>query len=483
MKRAIFGQALVIPGALLLVCLGAVAQAEESGAKYALQGTDLVVQRPDTTPQKVPLGCRGRALLKRADRLYVACGGQGVVVLRIQDPATPKVLSRQASLGEAVGFFIQDGRVWVKIARLEAHPLGSEASPAAAAGSPQTDPPASGGDATVITADEPGLKPLPDKKATPALAAAAGGTVLEADMREVVINLGLEAGVKRDDKIELFTRHSVKMGQEEAVREEVVAVGVVTLVSKHRARVRLGLNERVPVGAGARPTVRDITESIVAPPRADGLWELEMNLRPFLPLEELGFGMLIDASFAYRFSFPMVVMLCVEPLGFAATDYNSIFSLSASVAAALDLRLFEVGIGLGASTVNGESDVDAAFTITQRARFGALDGLHLEIHNLLLFYKDEFHWGGTSGTIQIPLASRWWILLRGGGGEVGYAFGEGGLRVRLKGNGHEGSVFLAATLGWGMAMGSVPTVTSYGSYNDSVNHHGPLLGLGLEWRP
>jgi len=305
--------------------------------------------------------------------------------------------------------------------------------------------------------------------------------VVAVDVREVVINLGRAAGLKRDDRIELFTRETVKMGQEQAVREEVVAVGVVTLVSEGQARVRLGLNERVPVGAGARPTKRDITESIVAPPRADSLWELEMNLRPFLPLEELGFGMLIDASVAYRFSFPMVVMLNIEPLGFAATDENSVFTLSASLAAALDLRLFEVGIGLGASTVNDESTVDAAFTITQRARFGALDGLHLEIHNLLLYYKDEFHWGGISGTFQIPLASRWWILLRGGGGEVGYAFGEGGLRVRLKGNGHQGSVFLAATLGWGMASGRVYN-SSWGG-DDSVQHHGPLVGIGLEWRP
>ena len=96
-----------------------------------------------------------------------------------------------------------------------------------------------------------------------------------------------------------------------------------------------------------------------------------------------------------------------------------------------------------------------------------------------MVYEDKFNYGGTRGTIQIPLGSRWWLLLRGGGGVMGTFHGGGGLRIRLKGNGNAGSLFLAATLGWGMVYDNVKTSAGYGQRKE---YHGPMASIGIEWR-
>ena len=447
---------------------------------YSLAGDDLVVTLGNHQT-RVALGCAGRKLLQRGAQLYVACGARGVVVLSLAG-ATPVVSGRQATDGSALGFFIQDGQVWVKIARLEARPVGPAPAAPPASTRPAADP------------EEPGVRlptprPAPAKKPTAARPAPPNerptGRVLKVGLSEVLINLGKKDGLRRDDRIELFVRHKVKMGGEATTREEVLVVGTVTVVSDSRAKVRLGSNERVPRGAGARLSKRKVTESKVAPPRVDGAWEIKANLRPLIPLETLGFGLFLDASAAYRFEAPVVLRLLIEPLAFAATGEDSPAVFSGHLMAGLDLSLFELGFGLGVSTVNGERDTTAAFSIHQGVRLGALDGLHLEVHNTLLYYDSEFHYGATQGTIQIPLASSWWLLFRGGGGMIGSAYGEGGLRIRLRGNGHHKSIFLTATIGWGMVYKEYPQATSTsGMYNNSdATYHGPTVGLGIEWRP
>ncbi len=460
----------------------AAATASAQQPTYSLADNNLVVTL-GAEQTRVALGCAGRKLLQHGQKLYVACGAQGVVVLSLAG-AAPVISGRQPTVGSAMGFFVQDGQVWVKIARLEARPVG--AAPALPpTTTPATDP------------EEPGVR-LPKRPRTapvkkPPTARLAPrkerptGRVIKIGLSEVLINLGKKDGLRRDDRIELFVRHKVKMGGEAAAREEVLVVGKVSVVSNSRAKVRLGTNERVPRGAGARLSQRKVTESIVAPPRVGRTWEVKANLRPLIPLGSLGFGLFLDASAAYRFEAPVVLRLLIEPFAFAATEDKSPVVFSGHFMAGLDLRLFELGFGIGVSTVNEERDTDVAFSIHQGVRLGALDGLHLEVHNTLLVYDSEFHYGATQGTIQIPLASSWWLLFRGGGGMLGSAHGEGGLRIRLRGNGRHKSVFITATIGWGMVYKDYPRQTTSsptGVYvNPDANYNGPTVGLGIEWRP
>ncbi len=482
-------RAALIAAATCILLFSPEARAQEPQVKYSLSGTNLEITPPAGDKSVLMLKCQGRQLLQHSQRLYVACGAHGVVVISVEVPSMPRIVSRRAVEGVAMGLFVQDGQVWVKIARLEARPISATVQgtvPVAPPPATQRPDPEEPGAMRLPTPKTKPVKPTLKPPAARKRAPARTGRVIKVGLGEVLINLGSRDGLRRDDHIEMFKRYKVKMGGgERASREEVLAVGEVTVVSDTRARVRLGTNERVPKGAGARRSERRLTQSKVAPPRVGDTWEIKANLRPLIPLETLGFGMIFDASLSYRFKAPIVLRLLIEPLAFAATEKESPAAFSGHVMAGLDLTLFELGFGLGVATVNDERDVSAAFNITQGVRLGALDGLHLEVHNTLLYFDGEFHYGATQGTIQIPLASRWWLLFRGGGGIIGANFAESGLRIRLRGNGHHKSLFLTATIGWGMVAKKYEvsnTSTSYYNYN-SEEYHGPTVGLGIEWRP
>ncbi|MBK8480244.1 MAG: hypothetical protein IPL40_03570 [Proteobacteria bacterium] len=472
---------------IALAALPTPARAEASAGawRYVPRGTSLAVLAAGASPEsaasgQVELGCAAQALLEHEAQLYVACGTAGMVLLSIAQPERPVVVAHRLLGGEVLGFWVADGTVWVKLRRLEARPVGEiragagdEAAPRplsaptplatsrmAAAGGPEARRPVVAGAAK---ADREGSDPD------------ATGRVVELGVGDVLIDLGGAAGLRRDDRVELFVRERVALGRREAAeQEQVVAVGVVTVVSPQHARVRLGMNERVPLGAGARRSRLPVTQSIVAPPRVGGTYELKATVRPFFTLGAVGFGMLNDLALGYRFERPIYVGVTLSPIGFAAGGGRTIVAALAQAVAALDLPLFSVGFGVGLGTPNAQfGGGNAAFATMQLVRLGALDGLNVEVQNTLLIYDDEFRHGATTGAIQIPVSPRWWLLLRGGGGRVGYGYGEAGLRVRVQGHGRHGSVFLNATVGGGALVEG----GGWGSRG------GPLAGIGVEWRP
>ena len=69
------------------------------------------------------------------------------------------------------------------------------------------------------------------------------------------------------------------------------------------------------------------------------------------------------------------------------------------------------------------------------------------MHNSFILYSDQFHYGGTVASIQLPVSERAWMVARGGGGTAGYGFGEVGLRILAKGQGDRGSLFITPVLG------------------------------------
>ena len=73
--------------------------------------------------REVAIGCDGVAMHREGERLYVACGLRGVVVLSLADPSTPTIIARREMDGDVVGVFSGGGRVWAQIARIEAQPI------------------------------------------------------------------------------------------------------------------------------------------------------------------------------------------------------------------------------------------------------------------------------------------------------------------------------------------------------------------------
>ncbi len=279
-----------------------------------------------------------------------------------------------------------------------------------------------------------------------------------------------------------------------ASEEQPLAVGLVTAVSEDRVRVRLGRNERVPGDARARPTDAPTTGSTFAPPRVAGLWEAAFMVRPFLTLDAFGFGAVSDLRVTYRDERGFAVHAAVEPLGLGFADEGTVVAGDGTITASYDTRLFELGLGVGVASNDEAQAVErAGLSIRQIGRLGARDGVNLEVRNtFLLFeevgYESAFRYGATVATATTPLTPRFALFARGGGGVIGFAFGELGLRVLAVGNGDRGSLLIDAALGGAVVRDRDQQcrVEGQGEWAweqcETVNLGGPMIGLGMEWR-
>lgn len=314
----------------------------------------------------------------------------------------------------------------------------------------------------------------------------------------VIVDLGSQQGVKEGAHITFMNEHSVQLagGDSGIVKHSTIAVGIVTAVSEQHAEVRLGINERVPVSSIARISTDRATHNKWLPPRIDDVWEIAFTLRPFLALDALGGGTLSDASIGYRSHDHWHVMAILEPLAGAASNKRNIAAVAGTVFAGFDTRFFEVGMGAGWSTLNTDTsytfhadgsttshDTKSGFALAQLARLGAEDGVHLMVRNQFILYRSAFHYGGSVVQAQLPLWHSAWIFGRGGGGVAGYAYGEVGLRVLVRGNGDRNSWFLRASIGGAGVSRDIPTDCGPGDpcYTNR-SYSGPMVGLGVETR-
>jgi hypothetical protein len=272
--------------------------------------------------------------------------------------------------------------------------------------------------------------------------------------------------------------------------EQVFAVGRVVKSSLLRARVEIGVNEAVPDNAVARVTSAPTTGSVFAPPRASGVWELGFLLRPFLVLEDLGLGSMLDAYAGYRFKAPFHVQASLLPLAFGSARAGAAGAVGAFVSGAYDSHLFEVGLGLGAQTVNDPDfalNAGSGMLLAQRLRLGARDGAHLAFVSYVTLFHSNFQFSSLRVDAQIPVGARTWLRLAGGGGSLGLGFGEVGLRVLMSGNGGPGSFFLTTVIGWAHVFSDCNELpTSAGGAAaigcSTIDYNGPMLGAGGEFR-
>jgi hypothetical protein len=427
--------------------------------------------------------CERRAEHRDGKKVFVACGAAGVWELSL-DEASPRFVRSYAFAGDVVGFITDaDGRLWVKLLALEARPFpaGSTQGAVLFPDSAQPTLPPAGAPAGA----RPGATPVAPVAPAPAPPGEILGRVVRNAPGEVVISLGKANGILRGDHIELLLESADELaGEETALSRDRIAVGLVTNVSDHNARVRLGLNEHVAVGAVATPTQSAVTSSLSAPPRVHGLWSLELFARPFAALDELGGGALLSGTISYRFK-RWHLQALVDPFAVAdVQDKNSVTAVNAGLIASYDSQYFEMGLGLGAQSVNETSTFlqpGSGLAVHQLIRLGAQDGLNISARTSIALFHSEFQFGGMVASGQIPVTRGYWLLLNGGGGNVGYGFGELGLRVLLTGNGLAGSKFLTVTAG-GAGVFKSGECPPFDFCDESISYGGPMAGVGGEWR-
>jgi hypothetical protein len=248
--------------------------------------------------------------------------------------------------------------------------------------------------------------------------------------------------------------------------------------------VRLGVNESVPVGAVAIATGSQSTGSLTAPPRVGGIWGAEAMLRPFAALDELGAGMMLSLSIGRRFTNNFHLRAVLDPLALADVEgKESVSAVHGALLASYDSHYFEMGLGLGGQTVNEAPGIlpGSGLSVAQLIRLGAQDGLNISARTSIVLFHSQFDFGGMVASMQIPVSRGYWLLLGGGGGNVGYGFGEFGLRAMLRGNGQRGSRFLTVTAG-GAAVFSSGPCREFDPCELPTTYGGPRAGLGYERR-
>jgi hypothetical protein len=316
------------------------------------------------------------------------------------------------------------------------------------------------------------------------------GRVTESKLGEVIIDIGRQHGVRHGGRIELSIDDSESVGDEVATRRSVLAVGVVETVAERFSRVRLGLNEAVPVGARARVVASGPAPSRNAPPRAEGLTEIGFRARPFVALDGLGGGLLTQAWVGYRFEAPLYVSAEINPFAYAdGKQSEAVIPVAGTVNVAYDRDVFSIGLGFGGQTVKTTAYgalPGSGVLLAQRLRLGTRDGLHLDLRNDIVLFHSRFEFSGLIGAGQIPVGSGVWLLLEGGGGQAGWGYGEIGVRTLLRGNGGPGSVFFAVVLGGVTVFEEQEVQCGSGGFVfpciDSTTYGGPMLGAGGEWR-
>jgi hypothetical protein len=227
-----------------------------------------------------------------------------------------------------------------------------------------------------------------------------------------------------------------------------------------------------------------------SPPRPAGTWELDTMLRAFLALERLGGGFLLSAGVGYRFESNVHVRAQLDPFGIGdAEGEDASAPLAGFVYLGYDQRLFEVGLGIGGQTVHSVpigTELGSGTLLVQGLRMGSVDGLHLALRSDVVLFHSEFSFSGFSGAGQIPVGDASWLLFRGAGGNAGYGYGEIGVKVLLRGNGGQGSMFLTVAAGGAVVFRSEtfrslgPGTISEGTASTSTS--GPMVGAGATWR-
>jgi hypothetical protein len=260
--------------------------------------------------------------------------------------------------------------------------------------------------------------------------------------------------------------------------------------------------------------------SLIAPPRQSNLWDLTFATAAFVTLGTIGAGVLGSTSLAYRFEAPFVVRAEVAPFGIAGPSNNTtsgptslgtvpssggtvptgstnpssggtVITAAAHLLVGIDTQFIEVALGIGTATVNqnlgspsGQPD-SSALSIAESARIGARDGLALNLESTAVAANRQFNLGYFVASAQIPLSRKIMLVLRGGGGPVGFAYGDIGVRDVIRGDGGKGTIALTGFAGGASIMVDLCSTNPVAPFTSNCNNSslgGPSLGGGVDWK-
>ncbi|HXN31622.1 MAG TPA: hypothetical protein VN894_07170 [Polyangiaceae bacterium] len=265
-----------------------------------------------------------------------------------------------------------------------------------------------------------------------------------------------------------------------------------------------------PARAAAPASPAKEPESIVAPTRRGGLWELSLLTSAFVAFGSLGVGQLGSASVAYRFESPIVLRAEIAPFGIAgpstttsccsgqfsqstSSSGGAVTVFAANLLLALDTQFVEVGLGVGGASVNlnntfnsgGGTPQTGSVQIVESARIGARDGLALNLASSAIAVNSQFNLGYFVTSVQIPVSAKAMLIARGGGGNVGFGYGDLGVRVLVRGDGGKGTIALTGFAGAALIQENLCSSNPdppFSSSCTSATLVGPSLGGGVEWR-
>jgi hypothetical protein len=251
--------------------------------------------------------------------------------------------------------------------------------------------------------------------------------------------------------------------------------------------------------------------SLMAPPRRGGLWELSALAGAFINLGPVAGGAMGWASATYRFEAPIVVRAELSPLGVgvgnsqtvninSTNSSNTVVVAAAHVLVGIDSPFIEVAVGGGGATLGntfssaGTPNAGGA-SIVEEGRFGARDGLALNVQSITVAANNQFQFGSFVMSVQVPLTPKVMLIARGGGGNVGDLFGDLGARVIVQGDGGPDTIALTGFFG-GMGFDTQSCSVAQtaplppnglaplegGNSCGSTSLGGPSLGGGVEWR-
>ena len=377
----------------------------------------------------------------------------------------------------AGGLFVAGGRLWVEQREVRAIPLDARLFSSTSA-------PMSVGT-------------MPQAPSPPAVESA---SVLSVRAGVVEVEGRREAGTELR-----FLGSRGEGGQREVGRGRVVEVGPSS------STVELDRGSVVRVGDSAEKERLERNHYPVAPPR-HGLVELGLILRPFLALDKLGVGSANVAWATLVFEKPWYLSAQLAPLAIGGVTSGPAVNIAGTVSGGYETQYFSVGLGVGASSL-GPTALDSAaselvapdkipagvLTITQEARLGARDGLHVSVRNFFLLvpsyactYGDyyyayapptgetgctkqgqEFTYGGIALDLQVPVGIRTDIVGSFTTTGSGVLAVEGGVSTWLRGNGDKGSLGLRVGAGYGSQQ------TLFGGRRELA---GPMVSVGIRYR-
>ncbi|HND31483.1 MAG TPA: hypothetical protein PLA94_15885, partial [Myxococcota bacterium] len=240
--------------------------------------------------------------------------------------------------------------------------------------------------------------------------------------------------------------------------------------------------------------------------------ELGLILRPFLALDKLGVGSANVAWATLVFEKPWYLSAQLSPLAVGGVTSGPAVNIAGTVSGGYETQYFSVGLGGGGSTLgptalNADArelvppeDIPAGvLTITQEARLGARDGLHVSVRNFFLLVPayscvwndyyygysptggesgctqtgQEFTYGGIGLDLQVPVGIRTDIVGSFTTTGSGVLAAEGGVSTWLRGNGDKGSLGLRVGAGYGSQQ------TLFGGRRELA---GPMVSVGIRYR-